>query len=455
MMHYDFIIIGSGQSGTPLAFNLAEKGKVAIIEKGQLGGTCVNNGCIPTKIYVASARKMWDISHGQEFGIDLPQTGEANLGKIKQRKETIISEDRNGIEEGFISHKNITLYRGEAHFCSNYVVEVNGEKLSAKKIFINVGSRPRIPQEYTHLPYFTNENLLKTTDLPEHLIIIGGSFIGVEFAQIFKRFGSKVTVVERGPRLISVEDEDISHEVAEILKSENIDLIFNADDIQANENEDKTITVVANKDKSVSVTGSHILLAIGRMPNTDTLQLTNTDIKVSDRGFIEVDDFCQTSVDGIFATGDCNGRGAFTHTSYHDYQVVDSYLSGSKSRKISDRIITYSLFTDPPLGRVGMTKREALEKGYKILLAHRPMDKINRAKIKGETKGFMQIIIDADTNLFLGASVLGVGGDEIISAITNLIYAKQPYTILRDAVHIHPTVSELLPTTLENLKPLN
>ncbi|MCH5598926.1 mercuric reductase [Niabella ginsengisoli] len=454
MIHYDFIIIGSGQAGTPLAFNLAKKGKVAIIEKGQLGGTCVNNGCIPTKTYVASARKMWDISHGEEFGIDISQPAKANMQKIKQRKEAIIGEDRSGIEKGFLENENITLYRGEAHFASNYEIVVNGETLTSKNIFINVGSRPRVPDEYKHIPYFTNENLLKTTDLPEHLIIIGGSFIGVEFAQIFRRFGSKVTIVARGSRLIAVEDEDVSHEVAEILKSEKVDIIFNADDIQATENENGSITVVSNKEKTVSVTGSHVLLAIG-MPNTDTLQLQNTDIQLNKRGFIEVDDYCQTDVAGIFAMGDCNGKGAFTHTSYHDYQVVESFLSGVKSRKISDRIITYSLFTDPPLGRVGMTKRQAIEKGYKVLLAHRPMDSINRAKVKGETKGFMQAIIDADTKLFLGACILGVGGDEIISALTNLMYAKQPYTVLRDAVHIHPTVSELLPTTLEDLKPLN
>lgn len=455
MVHYDYIIIGSGQAGTPLAFSLAKKGRVAIIEKGQLGGNCVNNGCIPTKTYIASARKMWDISHANDYGVDIPQSGKANMRKIKERKEAIIGEDRNGIEKGFQDDENIALYRGEAHFVNDYEVAVNGETLTAKNIFINVGSRPRVPEMYRHTPYFTNENILQTTELPEHLVIIGGSFIGVEFAQMFKRFGSKVTIVERGPRLIKVEDEDVSQAVADILKSDGIDIIFDADDIQTSLNKDGSITVNATKDKSVSVTGSHILLAIGRMPNTDTLQLQNTNIKVNERGFVEVDDYGQTNVAGVFAMGDCNGKGAFTHTSYHDYQVVESFLSGAKTRKISDRITTYGLFTDPPLGRVGMTKKEALQKGYKILLAHRPMTKINRAKAKGETKGFMQAIIDADTQLFLGACVLGVGGDEIISALTNLMYAKQPYTVLRDAVHIHPTVSELLPTTLEDLKPLN
>jgi pyruvate/2-oxoglutarate dehydrogenase complex dihydrolipoamide dehydrogenase (E3) component len=453
MVHYDYIIIGSGQAGTPLAFSLAKTGRVAIIEKAQLGGTCVNNGCIPTKAYVSSARKIWDISHAGELGIDISQPGKANLQKIKKRKDNITGADRDSIEKGFNNDENITLYRGEAHFTSNYEIAVNGETLTSKNIFINVGSRPRVPDSYRHTPYFTNEDILQTTELPEHLVIIGGSFIGVEFAHIFKRFGSKVTIVERGPRLIAVEDDDVSQAVAEILTADGVDIIYDAGDIQTALNEDGTITVTANKEHSV--TGSHILLAIGRMPNIDTLRLQNTDLRLNARGFIEVDDYCQTNVTGIFALGDCNGKGAFTHTSYHDYQVVESFISGAKRRKISDRIITYGLFTDPPLGRVGMTKRQALENGYKVLLAHRPMDKINRAKAKGETKGFMQAIIDADTLLFLGACVLGVGGDEIISALTNLMYAKQPYTVLRDAVHIHPTVSELLPTTLEDLKPLN
>lgn len=455
MTYYDYIIIGSGQAGTPLTFNLAKNGKVAIIEKSLLGGTCVNHGCIPTKSYIASAQKMWEISHASDMGISLENTAKADLNKIKQRKQTIIEADRESIANGIENNPNITLYKGEAHFISNYEVEINGELIGAKKIFINVGTRPFIPEPYKNIPYFTNETLLQTTKIPQHLIIIGGSFIGVEFAQMFKRFGSEVTIVERGSRLIAVEDEDVSDAVAEILKSNGINLVFNADDIQLSENQDKSISVNTHKDKSNTVKGSHVLLAIGRQSNTDTLQLQNTDINVTERGFITVDDFAQTNVEGIFALGDCNGKGAFTHTSYHDFQVVADFLSGAKSRKISDRITTYGFFIDPPLGRIGMTKKEALSKGYKVLLAHRPMTRVKRAKIKGETNGFIQAIIDAETNLFLGASILGVGGDEVVSAITSLMYAKQPYTVLRDSVQIHPTVSELLPTALEDLKPLN
>lgn len=451
MKQYDYIIIGSGQAGTPLAFSLAKKGRVAIIEKGQLGGTCVNNGCKPTKAYVASARRIWDSLHGEEMGINIPQPGKADLQKIKARKEAIIGEDRDGVEKGFQDEENITLYRGEAHFVGNYEITVNGKTLTSKNIFINVGSRPVVMEPYWDIPHFTNESILQTTDLPEHLIIIGASFIAVEFAQMFKRFGSKVTLVARS-RLISSEDEDISDAVTEILKSDGVNILLNAGNAEPLLNADGSITITTMNNQSI--TGSHILLATGRIPNTDKLQLQNTGIKLNKKGFVDVDDYCQTNVAGVFAMGDCNGKGAFTHTSYHDYQVVESFLSGAKTRKISDRITTYGLFIDPPMGRVGMTKRQALEKGRKVLLAHRPMDQVSRAVEKGETKGFMQAIIDAETNLFLGACILGVGGDEIISSITNLIYAKQPYTVLRDSVQIHPTVSELLPTMLENLTPL-
>ena len=326
-------------------------------------------------------------------------------------------------------------------------------QISAQNIFINVGGRALVPNEYKDIPHYTNENILETTILPEHLVIIGGSYIGLEFGQMFARFGSKVTIVERGNKLISREDLEVSQVVEDIVKKDGVDIIFNADEIKASKNEDNTISVKTNANSTNSVSGTHLLLAIGRVPNTDTLQLQNTNIVVSNRGNIEVDDFCQTNVKGIFALGDCNGKGAFTHTAYNDYQIVENFINGDKKRKISDRISTYALFVDPPLGRVGMTKTEAITKGYDVLVGHRPMTKVGRAKEKGETFGFMEAIIDSKTNLILGACVFGVGGDEIINGFTNLMYAKQPYTVFRDGVHIHPTVSELIPTMLENLKP--
>ncbi|RZJ50532.1 MAG: mercuric reductase [Flavobacterium sp.] len=449
MKNFDYIIIGSGQAGSPLAFSLSKEGTVAIIEKSFLGGTCVNNGCIPTKAYVASARRIWDAFHGDSLGIEIPPGSKANLKKIKERKDKLVDDSRSGIEKGITSNEKITLYRGTAHFLSDYVVQVGDTILTSKKIFINVGARALVPEEYAKIPFYTNENILEITDIPKHLIIIGGSYIGLEFGQMFRRFGSEVTIVERNEKLIGREDGSVSDAVAEIMKKEGIQLVFKAKEISAAKNIELGITVtIDNKE----IKGSHLLLAIGRLPNTDTLHLENTTIELDEKNYIKVNDYCQTSVEGIFAIGDCNGKGAFTHTSYNDYQIVESFLSGSKARKISDRITTYGLFIDPPLGRIGMTRKEALDKGYEILVGHRPMTKVGRAKEKGESQGFMEAIIDAKTNLFLGACILGVGGDEIINGITNLMYAKQPYIVLRDAVHIHPTVSELIPTMLEDLK---
>ncbi|MFH7018687.1 mercuric reductase [Flavobacterium sp. FlaQc-47] len=450
MQNFDYIIIGSGQAGIPLAFSLSKEGTVAIIEKGFLGGTCVNNGCIPTKAYVASARRVWDAFHGDDLGVEIPEGTKANLKKIKERKDELVNESRSNIQRAIKKNEKITLYHGEAHFLSNYEVKVGDTILTAKKIFINVGARAVVPEEYREVPFYTNENILEITDIPQHLIIIGGSYIGLEFAQIFKRFGSEVTIIERNKQLINREDKTVTDVVAEIMKAEGVDVVFNAKNITIKENNKDGITL---KIDTKELKGSHLLLAIGRCPNTDTLQLQNTTIKLDDKNYIKVDNYCQTNLEGIFAIGDCNGEGSFTHTSYNDFQIVEDFLFKKKQRKISDRITTYGLFIDPPLGRIGMTKKEAIEKGYEILVAYRPMTKVNRAKEKAEKQGFMEAIIDAKTNLFLGACILGVGGDEIINGITNLMYAKKPYTVLRDSVHIHPTVSELIPTMLENLKP--
>lgn len=451
MKKFDYIIIGSGQAGIPLAFSLSKEGTVAIIEKSFLGGTCVNNGCIPTKAYVASARRVWDAFHADDLGIEIPKGTKANLKKIKARKDELVNESRSNIERAIKRDEKITLYHGEAHFLSNYEVKVGDTILTAKKIFINVGARAVVPKEYEGIPFYTNENILEITDIPKHLIIIGGSYIGLEFAQIFKRFGSEVTIIERNKQLINREDQTVTDVVAEIMKKEGVNLVFNAKDISVKENNKEGITLAID---TKEIKGSHLLLAIGRAPNTDTLQLEHTTIKLNDKKYIKVNNYCQTNVEGIFAIGDCNGEGAFTHTSYNDFQIVESFLFKKKERKISARITTYGLFIDPPLGRIGMTKKEALEKGHEILVGYRPMTKVNRAKEKAETLGFMEAVIDAKTNLFLGACVLGVGGDEIINGITNLMYAKKPYTVLRDSVHIHPTVSELIPTMLEDLKPI-
>lgn len=453
MKSFDAIIIGSGQAGTPLAFSLAARGKkVAFIEKKQVGGTCLNVGCTPTKTYVASARRMWDFHHAAEMGVDFSGSFKANLPAVKKRKDDLIGKSIDGIRKGLDENENITFYKGAANFISDYEVEVNNERLTAPQIFINVGGRAIVPGEYIGMNILTNENILDLTELPEHLVIIGGSYIGLEFGQMFKRFGSKVTIIERGENIISREDTEVSEAITEFMKTEGVEFVFGAKKIAPSfQNNEFTITV----NDTQQITGSHLLLAIGRAANTDTLQLQNTSIETDKRGFITVNDFCQTNVDGIFALGDCNGKGAFTHTAYNDYQVVENYLFGDKSRKISDRIMTYGLFVDPPLGRAGITKKEALAKGIKLLEGKREMKRIARAKEKGETNGFMQILVDADTKKIIGACILGVGGDEIITSILNIMSANMDYTLIRDTMVLHPTISELIPTTLETLTAVN
>ena len=453
MKQFDAIIIGSGQAGTPLTFSLASKGKkVLLVEKKQVGGTCLNVGCTPTKTYVASARRMWDIKHSEELGIELNGTFRANLTKVKERKDLLIKKSIEGIRKGLAKNETITFIEGTANFKANNVVTVNNVDYSAPQIFINVGGRPLVPAEYANVPYLTSDTILELTDLPEHLIIIGGSYIGLEFGQMFSRFGSKVTIIERGETIINREDSEVSESILNFMKGDGVDFVLNAKTIEPAYSNNKIIITTNGNTK---VEGTHLLLAIGRIPNTDTLQLQNTTITVTERGIITVDDNCQTNVEGVFAMGDCNGKGAFTHTAYNDYQVVENYLFGDQSRHISDRIMTYGLFVDPPLGRVGLTKKEAVIKGFKVLEGKREMKIISRAKEKGETNGFMSILINAESEHIIGACVLGVGGDEIITSILNIMNAKLPYTVIRDSVVLHPTVSELIPTTLENLSLIN
>lgn len=456
MENFDAIIIGSGQAGTPLAHKLAGEGfSVAIMEKSILGGTCVNTGCTPTKAYVASARRMWETEHSEELGISLKGKSSADLEKIKIRKDKIVAGSVQSIGKSFRDNPKITLVKGEASFVSDKVIVVKGKRYTAPKIFINTGARALVPEEYGNVDCLTNESILELTELPKHLVIIGGSYIGLEFGQLFRRFGSKVTIIERSGQIISREDEEVSAVIQECLESDGVKFIKHARDIAAKGRTGKIRVSYRTDDKEYSISATHLLLAIGRIPNTDQLNLIQTNIQTDKRGYIEVDDYCETSVPGVFALGDCNGKGAFTHTSYNDYQIAASYLFEEKKRKISDRIQTYGLFVDPPLGRAGMTKKEALEKGLKIKEARREMSRIGRAVEKGETKGFMSILINAEDDTIIGASVLGIGGDEIISGILNLMVSGTPYTALRDTVVLHPTVSELIPTALENLTDVN
>ncbi len=452
---FDAIVIGSGQAGTPLVFKLASQGqKVAFIEKEHLGGTCLNVGCTPTKTYVASARRMWDAQHGEELGIEIPEGSKANLKKIKSRKDALIKKSVDGITQGIEKNENITFFKGEASFIDYKVVKVNDNQITADEIYINVGSHTFVPSEYEEVPYLTNQSILELEELPEHLIIVGGSYIGLEFGQIFDRFGSKVTIIEKGKTIIDREDEETSQAIQQFMEADGINFRLGAECLSAKKNENGSISAQINcsKEGKIEIKGSHLLLAVGRRPNTASLGLDKTGVSTNVKGYIEVNEFLETNVKGIYALGDCNGKGAFTHTAYNDYEILAENKFDGKERKVTDRILTYGLFVDPPLGRVGITLKEAKEKGLDVLVGHRPFSKISRAKEKGETNGFMQVVIDANSNKILGASVLGVGGDEIISGIINIMYADASYEIIRDSVQPHPTVSELIPTMLESLQ---
>lgn len=454
---FDAIIIGSGQAGTPLVFKLASQGqKVAFIEKEHFGGTCLNVGCTPTKTYVASARRMWEAQHGEELGIEIPAGAKANLRKIKERKDALIKKSVDGIAQAVDKNENISFFRGEAHFEGRKIVAVNNALLTADEIYINVGGSAFIPDGYGDIPYLTNQSILELEELPEHLLVIGGSYIGLEFGQMFSRLGSKVTIIEQGSSIIGREDDETSWTIQQILEEEGVDFRLGAKCLSAKKNQNGDIVAQINcsKDEVEEIKGSHLLLAVGRRPNTGNLQLEKTGVNTNDKGFIEVNEYLETNIKGIFALGDCNGKGAFTHTAYNDYEIIAENKFEGKNRKVTDRIPTYGLFVDPPLGRAGITKKEAMQKGLDVLIGHRPFSKIARAKEKGETNGYMSVVVDARTKKILGATVLGVGGDEIISGINNIMYADTSYEVIRDSVQPHPTVSELIPTVLESLTKL-
>jgi pyruvate/2-oxoglutarate dehydrogenase complex dihydrolipoamide dehydrogenase (E3) component len=454
MKKFDAIIIGSGQAGTPLAFKLAAEGnKVAFIEKEKFGGTCVNDGCTPTKAYVASARRIHDVRTSAALGIHIPDGASADLMRIKSRKDAIVQESVDGIISSLKNEVNISFFQGQASFTAKKTVKVKDEELTAPEIYINTGARPVIPEPFRKLNYLTNETILQLEALPEHLLIVGGSYIGLEFGQMFRRFGSKVTIIEKAPVVIGREDKEISEHILDILQKEGIEFHLNAGCTGGIQHDDKTITLKLDcADGSREVTGTHLLIGVGRKPNTDWLNLKAAGIETDDRGYIRVNDYLETNISGVYALGDCNGKGAFTHTSYNDYEIVAANKFNNANRKVSDRIMAYNLYIDPPLGRAGLTRKAALEKGYKLLEATMPMSRVSRAKEKGETAGMMQIIVDAESHKILGAAILGTGGDEIISSILQLMYADVAYSVMKNAVISHPTVSELLSTLLKGLK---
>jgi len=457
MPDYDAIIIGTGQAGPFMASRLAAAGmKVAVVERKWVGGTCVNTGCTPTKALVASAYAAHLARRAADYGITIDGAIGVDMKRVKARKDEIVLAKREGQRKGLETTENITLYDGHARFRSSREVSVGDTRLNAPRIFINVGGRATVPPTtgIDKVPYLTNTSMMDVDFVPRHLIVVGGSYIGLEFSQMYRRFGSKVTVVEMAPRLIQNEDEDVSAAVHEILGKEGVDIRLNAKCINAAKKGDDIVMTVDCASGAPEVVGSHLLLAVGRRPNTDDLGLDAAGVARDERGFITVDDQLQTNVPGIWALGDCNGRGAFTHTSYNDFEIVAANLLDGESRRLSDRIPVYALFTDPPLGRVGMTLTQAKKAGKKVLCAKRPMTRVARAVEKGETQGFMKFVVDADTKALLGAAILGPGGDEAVHCVVDMMNAKAPYTVLQQAMHIHPTVSELIPSTLGELKPV-
>jgi pyruvate/2-oxoglutarate dehydrogenase complex dihydrolipoamide dehydrogenase (E3) component len=454
---YDAIIIGTGQAGPSLAVRLATTGmRVAIIERKRFGGTCVNTGCIPTKTLVASARAAHVARRAAEYGVMIESSVAVDMRKVKERKDAVVRRSNEGVEKWLKGTENLTVYEGHARFQDAHQLRVGNELLEADKIFVNVGGRASRPplRGIDQVSYLNNSTMMDVDFLPEHLIVIGGSYVGLEFAQMYRRFGSEVTIVEMGPRLIQREDEDVSEAIGTILENEGINIRLEAECIALEKRDDKVAVNVDCTSGDKIVVGSHVLLAVGRVPNSDDLGLEKTGVALDRRGYIEVDDQLRTNVPGIYALGDCNGRGAFTHTAYNDYEIVAANLLDGDSRRVSDRITAYALYIDPPLGRAGMTEAEVRKSGRKVLIAKRPMTRVARAVEKGETQGFMKVLVDAETKEILGASLLGIECDEVIHSILDVMYAKAPYTVIQRAMHIHPTVTELIPTMLGELKPL-
>ncbi|HET7064305.1 MAG TPA: FAD-containing oxidoreductase [Rudaea sp.] len=454
--HFDAIVLGAGQAGPPLAVDLANAGqKVALVERKDFGGTCVNTGCIPTKTLLANARVAHVARRAGDYGVSIGAVS-VDMKKVKERKDEVSGASRDGVEKWLRSTPNCSVYTGHARFVADRKIELDGRPMTADRIFINVGGRAAIPRiaGLETVPYLTNSSMMDVDFLPEHLVIVGGSYVAIEFAQMYRRFGSRVTILQRGPRLVTREDEDVSKAMLDLLANEQIDVRLDVDSIAVRKSDAGIVVLAAARGGKSEIAASHLLLATGRMPNTDDLGLENTSIKRDEHGYVVVDDLLQTNVAGVWALGDCNGRGAFTHTSYNDYEIVAANLLRQESRRVSDRIVTYAVFTDPPLARVGMTEADIRNANKRALVGTRAMTRVGRAHERGETRGFLKVFVDADTQLILGACFLGIEADEAIHCVTDVMYARKPYTTITHAVHIHPTVSELIPTVFENLKPL-
>jgi pyruvate/2-oxoglutarate dehydrogenase complex dihydrolipoamide dehydrogenase (E3) component len=456
MTRYDAIVIGTGQAGPPLAGRLTGAGMtVAVIERQLVGGTCVNTGCTPTKTLVASAQAAYAARRAADYGIVVEGAVRVDMPKVKARAHAVAADSRNGLDRWLRGMKGCTLIEGHARFEGPDRVRVGADVLTAPRIFINVGGRPSVPAlpGVGDVPFLTNRTILDLDQVPEHLLVVGGSYIGLEFAQMHRRFGAAVTVVERMPHLIAREDVEVSEAIREILAGEGVTVRTGAECIRLGPHQGGVAVFMDCAEGEPTVVGSHVLLAVGRRPNTDDLGLEKAGVATDGRGYVTVDDSLATSVPGIWALGDCNARGAFTHTAYNDFEIVAANLLDGEHRRVSDRVPAYALFIDPPLGRVGKTEAEARASGRRLLIGRRPMTRVARAIEKGDTRGLMKVVVDAETRAILGAAILGTGGDEAIHGILDVMNAGLPYDALQRAVPIHPTVSELIPTMLGEMEP--
>jgi len=456
-MKFDALVIGTGQAGPSMAARLAGAGmKVAVVERDKFGGTCVNNGCTPTKAMVASAFAARTARRAADYGVVLEGTPGVDMKRVKARKDQIVRKSSGGVEKWMRGLENAKVFNGHARFVDAGRVQVGSEILEAERIFVNVGGRPSVPKipGVESVPYLTNESMMEVDFVPPHLVVVGGSYIGLEFAQVMRRFGSEVTVVEMGPRLVAREDEDVSAAIQEFLQAEGIEVCVNATCLSLRKEGDGVAVGLECSEADPVARGTHVLLAVGRVPNTDDLGLDRAGIATDARGFIQVDDALRTTNPRVWALGDCNGKGAFTHTAYNDYEIVADNLLANAGRKHTDRVPVYALYTDPPLGRVGMNEAEIRKAGIRALVGKYPMSRVGRAVEKGETHGFLKIYVEESGGRILGASLLGTGADESVHSLIDAVYAKTPYPEFQRRVRIHPTVSELLPTTLEKLMPL-
>jgi pyruvate/2-oxoglutarate dehydrogenase complex dihydrolipoamide dehydrogenase (E3) component len=457
MPSFDALVIGTGQAGPALAARLSRAGmSVAVVERAKFGGTCVNDGCTPTKAMVASAYAAHLARRAGEYGVRISGEPRVDFGAVMARKDAIVARSSGGVEKWMLGLKTGKVYRGHARFSGPDRVRVNGEEIAAGKIFVNVGGRPLVPDMpgLSEVPFLTNQSMMTLKDLPAHLLVIGGSYVGLEFGQMMRRFGSKVTVIEKGPRLVAREDEDVSAALKEFLEAEGIEVRLDAKCLSVKKEAHGVSVGLDCTEGAPRASGSHVLLAVGRVPNTQDLGLEAAGVETDARGTIEVNEELQTSNPRVWALGDCNGKGAFTHTAYNDYEIVaDNLLSGA-GRKWTDRVPVYALYTDPPLGRVGMNEGEIRDAGIEALAGKRPMTRVSRAVEKGETLGFLKIYVEDSSKRILGASLLGTSADEVVHSLIDAVYAKTPVTEFQRHVRIHPNVSELLPTVLEDLKPL-